>query len=665
MENEGLIPARIALDEHGVPRSLDYGDVYYSAEGGLEEAMHVFLQGNGLPGRWQGRSRFVIGEIGFGTGLNVLAAARLFLDTAPSHARLHLLSVERHPIPRDVLARLYPPDHPLADLARELLAAYPDLIPGSHRLELGDGRIVLTLLFGDAVDILPRAKARVDAWFLDGFAPARNPQMWQPPLFEAMARLSAPGASFATFSCARMVREGLAAAGFVCEKRAGFGRKREMLSGHLARELPPEEEPPWFVRGRPAALQEAVVIGAGIAGASVARRLAERGWTVRVLDRHGRPAEEASGNHAGILLPVLSAQWNPLSRIASLGLGFARRSHDRLAAAHPEIDWHRSGVLRLARNARHAEQQLKIAGRLHLPPDFARWVEPEEGSRLIGARVEQPGWWFPGGGWVHPPMAVRALLDHPRIELLVGQEVRRIQRLDEHWRVLDGSGACLAESETLILAQACGIEELLPGALPLAPVRGQISLTPTPAGQGLSAVACREGYVIPARAGLHCFGASFAHGVFDPAPSIEDHLGNIERLESILPDWSGLDPASLQGRVSHRCATPDRLPIAGALHDAEAYRRDFEGIHLGWPPSRFPPARLHPGLWVTSGHGARGLVWSALLGELIASELAGDPLPLTADLLHALHPARFDYRRLRLAPEHRKTAWSGAGEEGP
>lgn len=663
MAAEGLTPARIALDERGVPHSLDYGDVYYSADGGLAETDYVFLQGNGLPERWRDCERFVIGETGFGTGQNVLAAARLFLDTAPGHARLHVVTVERHPIPKDDLKRLYPPGHPLAELARELIAHYPDLIPGSHRLELGGGRVILTLLWGDALDMLTRVCAQVDAWFLDGFAPAKNPQMWQPPLFEAMARLSAPGASFATFTCARMVRDGLTAAGFVFEKRAGFGRKREMLVGHLARAVPVKEDPPWFPRGKPATFREAVVIGAGIAGAAATRRLAERGWRVRVLERHALPAQEASGNHAGILLPVLSSEWNALSRLASLGLGYAQRTLERLALQHPEIDWHPTGVLRLARNERHAAQQLKIAARLNLPADFARWVEPEEGSSLIGARVEQPGWWFSGGGWVNPPHTVRALLDHPGIELTTSVGVKHIERAGESWRVWDEGGSCVAETGTLILANACAVNELLPGALPLVPVRGQISLTPALAGRDLHAVACREGYVIPVREGLHCFGASFAHGVFDLAPRLEDHLGNIKRLESILPDWTGLAPERLAGRVSHRCATPDRLPIAGPLHDAQAFRRDFEGLHLGWSARRFGPAQLHPGLWVTTGHGARGLVWSALLGELIASALAGDPLPLTVDLLHAVHPARFDYRTMRLAPEHRQRWVVAAGED--
>jgi len=655
---EVLRPAVLEVDAAGMPRNVEYGDVYYSADGGLAETEHVFLQANGLPDRWRAAERFVIGETGFGTGQNVLVAARLFLDTAPDGAVLHVVSVEKHPIRREELAALYPGGHPLAELARELLAHYPDLIPGPHRIELAGGRVVLTLLLGDALEMLPRIRASVDAWFLDGFAPAKNPDMWQPELFGAMARLSAPGATLATFSCARMVRDGLVAAGFTCEKRPGFGRKREMLVGRWAGETMQGLEPPWFPRGELPSMREAVIIGAGIAGASVARRLAERGWRVQVLERHHEPAQEASGNHAGILLPVLSAEWNALSRMASLGLGYARRMLDRLARSHPDIDWHPCGVLRLARNPRHAAQQLKIAERLNLPPAFARWVEAEEGSALIGAPVEQPGWWFPGGGWVHPPAVVRALLDHAGIRVRTGVNVTALRREHDGWAILTDGDRQVAASETVILANAHALNDLLPGALPLAPVRGQISLAPASAGPTvLHAVACREGYVIPSRAGLHCFGASFAHGVHDPAPRVEDHEGNIERLRSILPEWNGLSPESLAGRVSHRCATPDRLPIAGPLHDAEAFRRDFEGLHLGLPARRFPTARLREGLWVTTGHGARGLVWTALLGELLASELNGDPLPLTEDLLHALHPARFDYRQMRSAPEHRQ-AWS-------
>ncbi|MEW6444438.1 MAG: bifunctional tRNA (5-methylaminomethyl-2-thiouridine)(34)-methyltransferase MnmD/FAD-dependent 5-carboxymethylaminomethyl-2-thiouridine(34) oxidoreductase MnmC [Pseudomonadota bacterium] len=657
-------PATIEVDESGTPRSLAYGDVYYSAEGGLAETLHVFLRANGLPGRWRDVERFVIGETGFGTGQNVLAAARLFLDTARPAARLHVVSVEKHPVRRSDLAPLYPPEHPLADLAGELLAAYPDLIPGPHRVELAGGRVVLTLLFGDALDVLPKTLARVDAWFLDGFAPSRNPDMWRSELFEAMARLSAPGATIATFTCARMVRDGLTAAGFACEKRPGFGRKREMLVGRWAGEAIPVQEPPWFPRGATPQTREAVVIGAGIAGACVARRLAERGWAVRVLERRDEVANEASGNHAGILLPVLSSEWNALSRVASLGLGYAGRMLARLAREYPDIDWHPCGVLRLARNPRHAEQQRKIAERLNLPPEFARWVDAQEGARLLGSPVDQPGWWFQAGGWVHPPALVRALLNHPGVRLQTGAHVVGLRREGGVWLALGEDGHPLALGETVILANAHALNELMPDALPLSPMRGQISLTPTRHDlAGLRAVACREGYVIPERAGLHCFGASFAHGMHESAPCREDHEGNIQRLRSILPELGLMDAEGLSGRVSYRCATPDRLPVAGPLHDSSAFQRDFEGLHQGWPARRFPAARLHEGLWVTSGHGARGLVWTALLGELLASELNGDPLPLTADLLHALHPARFDYRRMRAAPEHRR-AWV-CGDESP
>jgi len=603
-----------------------------------------------------------MGAIGFEAGQGVLAAAHLFLETSRDSAVLHVLALARHPMSKAEIARVYPAGHPLGSLAVELIDNYPDLIPGAHRLELAGGRVVLTLVFGDLSALLQGVRGQVQAWFIDDVFPPGNPHAWPSEMLRCMAMMSAPDATFAACNPTQALRDGLTAAGFACSVRPDFSGKGEMLVGQLVRPFSEPSRTPWFPHGEPSRVQRAVVIGAGIAGASVARRLAERGWSVRVLERHDQPAQEASGNHAGILLPVLSAEWNALSRLTSLGLGYARRMLDRMAVDHPEIDWHPTGVLRLARNPRHAEQQRKIAARLELPEDFARWVGAEEGSALIGARVEQEGWWFAGGGWVNPPSLVRALLDHPGIALTTGVLAARLERIDNSWHVFDASGRCVETCETLILANADAVNELLPGALPLAPVRGQISLAPVTPEHRLKAVACREGYVIPERGGMLCFGASFAHGVHDPAPRMEDHAGNIERLTSILPDWDDLSAEGLAGRVSHRCATPDRLPIAGPLHDAGAFRQDFEGIHLGWPAHRFDKARLHPGLWVSTGHGARGLVWTALLAELIASQLNGDPLPLTDDLVQALHPARFDYRQMRSAPEHRQ-AWSVTGED--
>ncbi len=424
---------------------------------------------------------------------------------------------------------------------------------------------------------------------------------------------------------------------------------------------------PWFPRGQAARSRHVAVIGAGIAGASVARSLAERGFHVRVFERHVQVAHEASGNPAGILLPVVSRTDNVLSRLTQLGLQHAQRQLAGLMRTHPEVDWRPSGVLRLARNPRHAAQQTTIAAESALATDFARWVDADEGSALVGMRVEQPGWWFAGGGSLCPPQLVHALLQHPSIELHEGTSVHRLKRRDALWTLHDAQGEPLAQCSDVILANAHDALRLLPAlyteALPIAVIRGQISLAPAQgAWHDLRAVVCREGYVIPPWQGQLCFGASFVHGVTDRHPSVHEHGENLQRLAAMLPHADLPEANALGGRVALRCATPDRLPLLGPLHDAEDFRQRYAKLHLTGRVDGAGEAHTIPGLWLHLAHGARGLVWSGVLGEALACMLAGEAMPLPEDLLYALHPARFDYRMLRIKPEHR-TPWRFAADD--
>ncbi|MEE4465391.1 FAD-dependent oxidoreductase, partial [Azotobacter chroococcum] len=214
--------------------------------------------------------------------------------------------------------------------------------PGFQRFVFADGRVVLTLLVGDVLERLPELDARIDAWFLDGFAPAKNPEMWTPALFAELARLSAPGASLATFTSAGFVRRGLNAAGFAMQRVKGFGQKREMLAGRFEG-TPQEAAKPWFARPpRPAGPREALVIGAGLAGCAAAASLARRGWQVTLLERRAAVAEETSGNPQGVLYLKLSAHGTALSRLIVAGFGFTRRLLQRL---EPGRDWSPCGVL--------------------------------------------------------------------------------------------------------------------------------------------------------------------------------------------------------------------------------------------------------------------------------------------------------------------------------
>jgi tRNA 5-methylaminomethyl-2-thiouridine biosynthesis bifunctional protein len=604
---EPILPAAPSFRD-GAAFSETYGDTYWSLDGGLDETRHVFLSGNDLPARWQARERFTILETGFGTGLNFLCAWRSFRETARRGARLHYFSVDKHPFRRDDLARLYALWPGLAPLGAALLERYPPLIPGFHRLHLDGGRIILTLLFGEAAAMLAQVAARVDAFFLDGFAPSRNPDMWSEALFAQLGRLAAPGATFATYSAAGKVSRGMTAAGFAVEKRPGFGRKREMLRGRFPGAVPSETS----------GERRALVVGGGIAGCLVAERLAARGWAVDLLERRDGLARETSGNPAGVLQPVPSADGNRLSRLTLAGFHYALRRLQEFSS-DPKLIWQQCGVLRLARDAKQVERQRRIVESGLLPPEVLRWVDVEEASQLAGWRVPAPGWWFPQGGWVHPPALcdVALRVAGNAVRLHTQREVANLLRAGNGWRAVDASGNVIAEASVAILANGHLARRFeVSASLPLRPVRGQITCIPAEPGRSINAVVSREGYVTPATSfGVHVVGATYEEGSTDELAREEDHRANLERLKHLLPDFAAtMDAARLGGRAGIRSVGPDRLPLVGAIPDAES---------------------LHGLL----GLGSRGLVYAPLCAELLACEIEGEPLPLERDLAAGLTPA--------------------------
>ncbi|MEH6404934.1 MAG: tRNA (5-methylaminomethyl-2-thiouridine)(34)-methyltransferase MnmD [Sneathiella sp.] len=218
----------------GPPKSLEFDDLYFSADDGLAESKFVFLDGNKLPENWLDAERFVICETGFGTGLNFLSAWKLFEETTKPHQSLDFISFEKYPLEAEKIGLyLQPWGNFFAGRLQQLVAHYPPGIPGFHRLVLNE-RVTLTLIFDDINDAIPKLVADVDAWFLDGFKPSTNPEMWSDTVIENMARLSHKGTRLATFTAAGKVRRSLIAAGFSIEKVPGFGRKRDMTIGYLA-----------------------------------------------------------------------------------------------------------------------------------------------------------------------------------------------------------------------------------------------------------------------------------------------------------------------------------------------------------------------------------------------------------------------------------------------
>lgn len=642
-----LEPARPAFDEHGTPCSSDYGDVYHSRAGGLDQTLHVFLRGNALPQRWQRRERFTIVETGFGLGLNFLATWAQWRRDPLRCARLHFVSVELHPCTREDLARLHRRWPELEALAHELQVHWPTLTPGFHRLHLDGGDVVLTLLFGDAATVLPQLQCRADAFSLDGFAPACNPQMWSDEVIAALSRIAAPGATLATWSVAGALRRRLADAGFACRKVSGFAGKREMLQAT-------------FGAGAtavvPTTARHALILGAGLAGSSVAHRLAERGWRLDVIDAADGPGRGASGNLAGVLRPLPSLDDNRLARITRAGALYGLHHLQRLTAAGRRVAWEACGVLHLARDAVHETKQRQVVEAHRYPDDYLRFVTREQASAIANWPVEAGGWWFPHGAWVRPPSLCAANLDGRnggQIRCHYRRAVAALEQDADGWAAIDHTGARIAAAPLVIIANGTGITRIVQtAALPVRSARGQVAHLPALPGSAPNVVVCRLGYVSPAIDGVRCAGATFSVDDDETVLRDSDHRDNLAKLDFILPGFSKtLTSTALDGRVGFRPASPDRLPIVGAVPAASQ-------VGGGTPPAAVP---RQPGLYVISGFGARGLVWASLVGELLASQLNDEPWPLERDLADALDPARFLSR-----PRYRRIAHDGCpGERTP
>jgi tRNA 5-methylaminomethyl-2-thiouridine biosynthesis bifunctional protein len=575
-----IVPASLRFHE-GVPYSEAFGDVYHSGSGGPAQARHVFLEGNGLPARWAGRERFVILETGFGLGLNFLVTWQAWRRDPARCRRLHFVSVEKHPFSLEDLRTLHGRYPELAKEAAELHAHWPMLVQGGHRVELENGGVVLTLFFAD-IKVLRDLRLAADAIYLDGFAPAKNPEMWSPAVLRSVSRLAARGATAATWSVAAAVRHALEETGFAVEKRPGFGGKREMLAAksiHGKEVFSPKE-------------RKAAVVGAGLAGAALCERLCARGWEVELYERHAAPAQEASGNLAGTFHPIVTPDDSVFARLTRAGFLLSIAQWKKLEG----VRWDTCGALQLARDDRElASQRRSVAG---LPPEYAQYVTREEASRHAGVPVAAHGLWFPAAGWIQPQALVKAQLRGcgSRLRIFYGKELLKIP-----------------DAPVVILANST--DKLHPVAqLRLRRVRGQLTYVPEDAIEAPRVVVLRGGMVLPPVEGRCVVGASYDLDDDDAASRADSDAGNLERLEKILGQKVR---GPFQGRVAFRSVAPDRLPVAG---------------------------RLAEGVYGAFAFGSRGLLWAALAAELIAAELEGEPLPLEGALAKALDPARFTRR---------------------
>ena len=586
----------LAWTEDGLPRSRRFGDVYFSSDDGLAEARAVFLDGCGLPDAWAGRRRFVVGELGFGTGLNIAALLELWRRTRPPGARLHVFSVEAFPIAADEAARALFRWPELADVARLMTARWPARVRGRRRVEFPEFDAVLDLAMLDVAEALDGWSGRADAWFLDGFSPALNPQMWTREVLGLVAARSAPGARAATFTVAGEVRRGLAEAGFSVEKRPGFGRKRERLEARLPGAA---EDPP---------ARRIAIVGGGIAGASAARAVRALGGEPLVFEA-AAPGHGGSGNPAALVTPRLDAA---LGEAAALFAQAFERAVGLYADIEGAVVSH--GVLQLAQTERDVERFARIAASDIFAPGALDLLQAEETTRRLGEPA--PGALAQTSALVVDP--------RPILDAWAGQaRPARIAALaagPQGWRLLDPEGREIALADAVIVAAALASRELIEG-LPLQPVRGQASWARI---EAQVPAAAWGGYVLPMRDGGMLFGATHDRDDAGEEVRAADHVRNLEVLGRALPALAArLADVALEGRASVRAVTPDRLPLAG-------------------------PAGAE-GLFALTGFGSRGFAFAPLLAEHVAALALDAPSPIGRFSAELVEPARFARRAARRA----------------
>lgn len=574
--------------EDGSPRSGRFGDVYFSKDDGLSETRAVFLGGCGMPDVWAGRTQFTVGELGFGTGLNIIALIEMWRAHRPAGGLLNVFSVEGYPLTRDEAARALSAWPELAQTANAILAQWPTARPGMHRIDLPDWGVCIDLAIGEVEWALDQWQGRADAWFLDGFSPALNPGMWSEEIMARIGALSAPGAHLATFTVAGAVRRALSAHGFSVEKRPGHGKKRERLEARF------------HGTPTPSPLPRIAIIGAGIAGASVARA-AKAQAVVPVIIEADRPGAAASGFPAALVTPRLDAGDDYISGLYAQALERADQLYSRIEGAV------------LARGVIQLEQAPRDATRFDKISKQPLWSDGQM-QRLDAAQsavaldeIETPGALAMEGAFALRPEKVLAdwLQDCPIITAHVCDMVRR----EDGWHLLDASGQTLTIADHVVVTAGWGSHALLPN-LALSPIAGQADWIENTTGP-VERPAAWGGYSVPTHNGL-LYGATHVRGDEAPQPDEAASRHNWEVLQATLTARARRNAEGTRHcRTAVRATTPHRMPYSGAVDH---------------------------GLWVLGGMGSRGFCASPLLAESLIAKLLDRPSPLPKNWTAKLTP---------------------------
>ena len=671
--------AQVHFNESGTPVADHFDDVYFSNDSGIDETQHVFVAGNDLAERWQQwcNPTFVIAETGFGTGLNFLVAMRAFNEfraANPDHPlkRLYFITTEKFPLPQQDMQRALEAFPALKDEAQALASLYPMGLEGCHRLHFDNHSTTLDLWIGDVHELLPQwhspVNGLIDAWFLDGFAPSKNPDMWTDALFSQMARLSKTGTTFGTFTAAGIVKRGLAGVGFTIKKRNGFGRKRDMLTGvfdqdheNVQHKLRLPAGPYYrYVNGSLDKTSKVAVVGSGLAAATACLALVKRGICTTLYFDGDTLASGASGNPQGGFYPQLHSEASIASRIQAHSFLYARQAYDHTVehakvCGLADVAHDFCGVIQLSFNDKVAERQNKLAAADVWPEALIKPVNSKEVSDIANLALPYSGLYIGLGGWLSPPQLVTAMIEEalqsgkltlkPNHTYVSHEAVETTkQQVQIRFNLDSVESEEVITADHLILALGAGAVNASDfDSLSLRPVRGQVEAIPTqmPIEQ-LNTVLCHKGYMTPVFEGRHALGSTYVKNDLSTDVRSDETEMNLATHEQALANTDIVQALQHDGkaRAATRLGSPDHQPVVGALHNFDSLKEHYTMLGVGKPLTSAPvlPSSVVSTLTCL---GSRGLTTAPLMAEVLVSSLCKEPLPLSNDLLNAVNTSRF------------------------
>jgi len=691
--------SKISWNEDNVPISVKYDDIYFSTEDGLKESEYVFIEGCRITERWQDKDIFTIVETGFGTGLNFLATYKKWKEAPSPKCSLQYISIDINPLSKDEIKKSLSVFPELQNELNELLDIYPATFDGVHKVFLANGIVSLTLFWGDILWACNNIDApQIDAIYLDGFSPKKNPDMWNDEVFKSLYNISSIGTVFSTFTASSAVRRGLEEAGFKVDKRKGYKRKREMLVGYFGGiadasnenknitnndenisnddKLYSLAEEPWFkynstnIPTKNNIEKTATIIGGGIAGCSAAYSLAKRGWKVTIIEKNSDIALDGSGNNVGVLFPALSKKWSVFSRFTFEGY---RYSSDLLKSFLEESSSNRNngngdtsnkvgdicGMLQFAKSEKDFDRISESVNSLFNSDDI-EIISSKEASNICGIDIKHGAAYYKNGSICYVRDFCKRLADHKNIDILLNSEITSLNKNNnnDQWEISlrqeENSSCNILNAKNIIIANAhnsLSINYCEDLEIDLA--RGQLTYLPEKYIKGkLNSALCYGGYIVPDKSGGYIVGSTFDKNIINNNLEINDHKKNIDLLKNYydINLESDLDLNKLEGRVGYRAITQDRMPIIGKAPDFDFYKSNYHDLTHGKHWKKYPLPKYHSNLYFTLAHGSRGLITAPIAGEIIAAMLNEEVSPVSKETLRSLHPARFLVNNLRKAP---------------